>query len=169
MVARARKYLDEKRYDDAIVVLTQSGAGGSSKSSMEERQVLALAHDKKASMLLENDRLDEAVEHYRKAVALNPGDGGLHLRLGNALYYCGVLSQDKDSQKHLRDALSELTASLEIDRNNVHAYERLATVYEALRDNEQARTAWGQVLKLAPPGETADLAKGRISQLARNH
>ena len=106
--------------------------------------------------------------HYRKAAELKSDSANAKLLLGNALYFCALAYErnSKEAKRFLSDSLQAINESLELDRGNLQAYERLASVYEAMQQNAQARAALDKIIQLAPASPAASRAQDQIRALS---
>jgi len=169
IIRLAEDYTRSKRFDDAIALLAPSGDLGSEATlGAAARQVLARAHEGKATDLLQKNLVEASVVHYRKAAELNPDSPTAKLLLGNALYFCGLAydRNSKEAKRFFTDALKAVNESLELDRENLQAYERLASVYQALQQNAQARAALDKIVQIAPASPAATRAQDQIRALS---
>ncbi|MCX7718098.1 MAG: hypothetical protein N2111_06810 [Candidatus Sumerlaeaceae bacterium] len=165
----AEDYLRSKRFDDAITLLAPSGnLGIEATLSPPARQTLARAYEGKATELLQKNLVEASVPYYRKAAELNPESANAKLLLGNALYFCGLAydRNSKEAKRFFADSLQAVNESLELDRGNLQAYERLASVYEALQQNAQARAALDKIVQIAPASPAASRAQDQIRALS---
>ncbi|MFZ0395016.1 MAG: tetratricopeptide repeat protein, partial [Terracidiphilus sp.] len=74
------------------------------------------------------DMLGKAVAEYRAALRFTPGDGGLHMGLGNALF----------SMRHYHAAIAELETATRFSPNDATVYALLARSYASLDEREPA-------------------------------
>ena len=102
-----------------------------------------------ANVLRETERLDDAVELLRVAVATEPGHAHAHLNLGTVLRDAGSY---EDALQHLRQAVAIEPASAE-------AYNNLGTVLQAVTDFGAAEECYETALRLNP-----DLADAHFSR-----
>jgi tetratricopeptide (TPR) repeat protein len=82
----------------------------------------------------------EAVEYFKKAVAVEPGYAKGHVNLGVAYSMAG------DENK----ALQAFLDAVEADSLEVEAWRNLGITYQALKEYEKAREAFEKVAELAP-------------------
>ena len=82
----------------------------------------------------------EAVEYFKKAVAVEPGFAKGHVNLGVAYSMAG------DENK----ALQAFLDAVEADSMEVEAWRNLGITYQALKQYAKAREAFGKVAELAP-------------------
>lgn len=84
----------------------------------------AFAHASLADLLLRRGRVDEAIDHCRETLKINPRDADAHNNLGLALLQKG----------NEKDAAAEFKTSLEIDPNQMNAAPNLAWILATSRD-----------------------------------
>lgn len=90
--------------------------------------------------LLRRKRLDEAIEHYQKAIALAPR-------------YCSArasLAQALSEKGRFAEAVGQLNEALRLKPTWEEAYNCLGVVYFQQGDIEQAITAWKKALQIKP-------------------
>ncbi|MCX7018046.1 MAG: tetratricopeptide repeat protein [bacterium] len=167
MLNLAKSYLDEGRHDDGIKLLGNA-AKNSKTPGMRERvnEQLALIYNAKGTSLLTNSKVVESLAFYEKAAEIKPNRADFALLLGNAYYYCASQPNMPQSRAYYEKARDAISRSLELDRNNVKAYQRLATVYEGLNQSKQARAMYDQIIKIAPSSTEAQEAERRIKTLS---
>ncbi len=85
-------------------------------------------HELRGQMLLENQRVAEALPEYRRAVSLRPRDAQLRLRLAQVQVELG-------GEQTFRDALENLTAVLAREPNNATAW-RLSSIAHGRLGNQ---------------------------------
>ncbi len=100
-------------------------------------------------------RLDKAAMEYRTALRFDPRDGTLYLGLGNILF----------SQRHYRDALTQLQMAEKLTPDNAVAYAMTARIYANLQDRRQALAAIQIAEKYAArmPEPTAGLKRQTVT------
>ncbi len=86
----------------------------------------------------EQDKLPEAVDSYKKGVALNPDDANLRFNLGIAYWFLGKLD---DAEKSLRKAI-------ELKPDYPLAYNRLIQVLIKEGKQEQANSVLAQAKRM---------------------
>src|SRR5262245_7026465 len=131
-------------------------------------------------------RLPEAIEAYRRALALDPTLADAHCNLGTAHYHRGerelarsaydaALQQDpahREANFNLANLLEEAgrreaavhhyKRTLAADPCFSDAHLNLALLYEKLGVKRRAREHWRRYLQLAPDGTWADVARRRL-------
>jgi Flp pilus assembly protein TadD len=100
----------------------------------------ARAHWKYGLALHKAERLDEAAEHYRVALRLDPKQKELHFSLGQVLA----------AQSQLSEARSELEEALRSQPRNGEYHSQYGQVLEQLGLKDQARAEHATALRLAP-------------------
>jgi tetratricopeptide (TPR) repeat protein len=92
----------------------------------------ARVHNNLALAYSESDRLPEALEEYRKAIAIT--DTYAETRHNYAL----TLLRLPDPDSHVQEAIDNLNRALEIDPNFYRSYEALSIIYEHKGDHAKA-------------------------------
>jgi tetratricopeptide (TPR) repeat protein len=100
----------------------------------------ARAHWKYGFALHKEERFDEAAEHYRVALRLNPKEKEVHYHLGQVLL----------AQSHLDEARSELEEALRSEPRNGEYHSEYGRVLERLGLSDQAGAEHATALRLAP-------------------
>lgn len=127
------------------------------------RRTLALttgnfvAHENLATLLYEQGKKDEALEHLRAALAILPHDV-----VGNIL-----LGEIEFSRGELTDAIKryQLVAdTAESEGPRVRAHNDLAAAYLKMGDSAKARQEWESSLHIAPLQHTVIIQLGMIAQ-----
>ncbi len=137
----------------------------------------------------EQDAFEEAIEAYRRALALQATFPEAHFNLGNALraaerpaaaeeHFRMAVAQDPamapawynladvlEEQGHLPDAIASLRAAIGIDPTYADAHYNLALCCEAHGDLAAARRHWRSYLKLDPAGDWAQTARSHLAAL----
>lgn len=166
IIRLARDYISRDRLNDAIALLEPAAKPGSPVQQRDQViGLLASAYDARGTKLLETNQMEESISFYKKAQELMPTKADYAVHLGNAYFYCGTLLGGDKAQKYLEDAAAVLTRAIELDGNNVLAYQRLATVYESLKRTPQARAAWIKIREIAPKSSEAEIAEQRLQTL----
>ncbi len=145
-------FLDQERFEEAcrayescVALGNRTHAGGSDPALTGHKGQNALGICK--SRL---GRHAEAIEHFRRAVSLNPmPDADLLTNLGI------VLSQEEQ----ISDAIDAFVQALERNPDELRAWLNLATLTYRLERYQESADAWDRVLKISP-----DLENGRILQ-----
>ena len=90
-----------------------------------------------------HNKLDEAIEEYKKALALKPNSALAHFRLGNAY-----------DQKHNREAaIAEWKETIRLDPHYLDAYNALTVAYKEKGDLRTAAEYYEHLLEF-PPART---------------
>jgi Flp pilus assembly protein TadD len=100
----------------------------------------ARAHWKYGLALDKAERLDEAAEHYRIALRLNPKEKEVHYHLGQVLV----------AQSQLNEARSELEEALRSDPRRSKYHSQYGYVLELLGEKDKASTEYATAFRLAP-------------------
>jgi DNA-binding response OmpR family regulator len=100
-------------------------------------------------------RLDEAVEHLRQGVKIDPLAYRLHFHLG--------LLYGKKNQVY--EAISELETAIEINSRHFAAVKNLAILYQKAGFRNRAVEMWQRALSLAPDDVTKQTIKQHLLQL----
>jgi tetratricopeptide (TPR) repeat protein len=83
---------------------------------------------------------DEAVEYFKKAVAVEPNYARGHVNLGVA--YSMMNDNDK--------ALASFEEAVRVDPTSIEAWENLGITYQSMREYTKAREAFAKVVELDP-------------------
>lgn len=100
-------------------------------------------------------RLDEAIEHLRRGVKIDPLAYRLHFHLG--------LLYGKKGQVY--DAVSELETAVEINSRHFPAVKNLAILYQKAGFRNKALEMWERALSLAPDEETKQSIREHLLNL----
>jgi protein O-mannosyl-transferase len=107
----------------AILSFNQSSHWGDNseflRHTIDVNPNVAFAHNNLGTILLRQERVDEAIEHFNKALELDPGDAKTQNNLGLALVKLGRLDE---AEPHYRKAV-------ELNPRYFKAYENLGAVY----------------------------------------
>jgi Flp pilus assembly protein TadD len=129
-LALARKGRHDEAFEALRIGLAYLDAGADSREARRRRASL---HGNWGNLLLERGANEEAVEHYRQSLELDPSFAGTHSNWGVALRRIGRYEEARD---HLRAALALAPESAEIQNNLAWL---LATCpVAALRDGHEA-------------------------------
>jgi tetratricopeptide (TPR) repeat protein len=137
-----------------------------------------------------SDRLADAAESYRKALAEQSPFPEAHFNLGNVLVQLGhreaaiehyqmAVSQEpafelawynlgfmQDESGRTAQAVQSLTKAVEIDPSYADAHFNLASCLERLGRVEDAVREWKAYLRLDPVGQTAAQVRSRVERLS---
>ncbi|MBN1694706.1 tetratricopeptide repeat protein [candidate division WOR-3 bacterium] len=132
------------------------------------------SYDLYAYFLESEGRYDEALDNYKKAYQLNPDDGGVAFRLGNAYFERGryqeavdflgkakeVFSDDIEIRKKLAESYSELEqyskaieeykSIIKIIPKHVSSRIQIGNVYLKMKQYQKAESYYKEALKLEP-------------------
>jgi DNA-binding response OmpR family regulator len=100
-------------------------------------------------------RIEEAVDHLRRGVAIDPLAYRLHFHLG--LLY--------GKQSKIYEAISELETALDINSRHFPAVKNLAVLYQKAGFRNKAAEMWQRALNLAPDEPTRQSIKQHLLQL----
>lgn len=92
-------------------------------------------HDLAAVIAMIQDRPDDALDHYRKAVKLDPDNGVIHGRLARVLIETGQLEKAKEHLESIREPFPP-----QVDGGHPTVLDAWARYYAAQNDPEQAAT-----------------------------
>jgi Flp pilus assembly protein TadD len=159
------------------------------RDAVQRRPEDADARASLGQLLVRLKRIDEAVPHFERAIALDPQNAAHHLQLGAAL---AQLQHWQDAVQSLRRAQQlqptdsgtayELARALHSNRDHAAAVDEyrkvigldpndasvriaLAESYEAMDRRQDAAAAYNDYLKLAPTGTDADRVRLKLSRL----
>jgi DNA-binding response OmpR family regulator len=123
--------------------------GGSDASAEAERALEAGVEAYKAG------RIDEAVEHLRRGIGIDPLAYRLHFHLG--------LLYGKKGQVY--EAISELETAVDINSRHFPAVKNLAVLYQKAGFKNKAAELWERALKLAPDDATRHTIRQHLLSL----
>lgn len=163
----ATDYLATRNYDEAISLITSYLAQTRQTDDPPKplRLALARAYDGKGTALLRNDKYDESVAAYQKAVATAPEEVDFLLHLANARFYQGTCGKSPQATEHLTAALSDVDKVIQSDSKNLVAYQLKAAICEALQRTAEAQATLSKIIELAPASEEAAQAREQIAKL----
>jgi Flp pilus assembly protein TadD len=107
-------------------------------------------HDKISRLLLEQGRTDDAVEHIRKSIELNPGNSAMHANLGYVLYERG----------NLDEARKELDTALRLSPGDARSWLNRGSIRLSQSDAAGAEADFARAAELAPDNPRAWSGKG---------
>jgi tetratricopeptide (TPR) repeat protein len=113
-------------------------------------------HELSAEIFEVQNRFDEAIAEYVKAIELNPGAPDLHFRLGRALLL------ESHSPEVLERAASEFRLELKLSPEDASCEFQLGQIAQVETKTAEARNHFEQALKLAPDFVQALLALGKM-------
>jgi DNA-binding response OmpR family regulator len=100
-------------------------------------------------------RLDEAIEHLKRGIGIDPLAYRLHFHLG--LLY--------GKQGRVYDAVSELETAVEVNSRHFPAVKNLAILYQKAGFRNKAVEMWQRALSLAPDEETKQTIREHLLNL----
>jgi len=98
------------------------------------------SYDLYASYLESQGRYDEALKSYKKAYQLNPDNGGVAFRLGNAYF----------ERKRYEEAVTYLKKAKEAFGNDIETIKKLGEAYLELKEYGKAIEEYKSVIKIVP-------------------
>jgi tetratricopeptide (TPR) repeat protein len=152
----------------------------------------AALHDDAALLYLELQRPNEAVEHFKKSLALKGPSAASHYNIATALALARRLDEAASeyqeairldpsyakahnnlgnvrlAQGRTADALAEFAAAVKLEPKSIDALQNLAQAYALAGDYDRAQDTIDRALRLSPPEpEASELARRR--ELYRDH
>lgn len=152
----------------------------------------AALHDDAALLYLELQRPDQAVDHFRKSLALKGPSAAAHYNIATALTLARRLDEAaaeyqeairidpsyarahnnlgnvRLAQGRTADAIGEFAAAVNLEPKSVDALQNLAQAYAMAGEYDRARDTIDRALRLSPPEPVAsELARRR--ELYREH
>lgn len=115
-------------------------------------------HQLSAEIFEVQNRFDDAIAEYRKAIELNPSAPDLHFRLGRAL-----LLQNHNPET-LELAASEFRSELRLSPEDASCEFQLGQIAQAETKSEDARAHLERALKLSPDFVQALIALGKLEK-----
>ena len=103
------------------------------------------AHNNMGTVLQEQGKLEEAINHYNTALELNPDYGEAQCNLGNALKEQGKLNK----------AIIAYEKSIKLSPNNAVAFNNLGNAYKDQGKVEEAIVSFNRALSIKPTYATA--------------
>jgi tetratricopeptide (TPR) repeat protein len=113
-------------------------------------------HELSADIFEVQNRFDEAIAEYRKAIELNPNAPDLHFRLGRALLL------QSHSPEVLEQAAAEFRSELKLNPEDASCEFQLGQIAQVETKTDEARKHFEEALKLSPNFVQALLALGKI-------
>lgn len=104
------------------------------------------------------NRFDDAIAEYRKAIELNPNAPDLHFRLGRALLL------QSHSPEVLEQAASEFQAELKLNPEDASCEFQLGQIAQVETKTADAKAHFEQALQLSPDFVQALLALGKLEK-----
>jgi tetratricopeptide (TPR) repeat protein len=120
-------------------------------------------HELSAEIFEVNNRFEEAIAEYRKAIDLNATAPDLHFRLGRALL---MQSHSPDA---LEQAAKEFRAELALNPEDASCHFQLGQIAQVETKSPEARTEFNEALKLSPDFVQALIALGKLETSAKNY
>lgn len=110
------------------------------KKIIEDSPKDPTSYDLYASYLESQGRYDEALASYKKAYELNPDNGGVAFRLGNAYF----------ERKRYTEAVIYLKKAKEAFSNDIETIKKLGEAYLELKEYSKAIEEYKDVIKIVP-------------------
>lgn len=120
-----------------------------------------VAHDNMGGALLNEGRIEEAVAHFRAAVAIHPNEPMAHLNLGTYEYGRGNLPAAIEQYRMVLD----FTSDTEL---RAQAYANLGSVFRDRGEYSEARQSYEDALRLNPRNPIAILGMGVVAEHSGN-
>lgn len=113
---------------------------------------IAAQHNAKGAELFEEERFEEAVQEFRRAVLLDPNNGSYHCNLAVAY---DELDQDED-------AMREYERALELNPNDTTALLYMGYMLNESNESERAAELWRRLVEIAPGTAEAEEAQQNL-------
>lgn len=113
-------------------------------------------HELSADIFEVQNRFDEAIAEYRKAIEVNPNAPDLHFRLGRELLL------QSHSPEVLEQAAAEFRSELKLNPEDASCEFQLGQIAQVETKTDEARKHFEEALKLSPNFVQALLALGKI-------
>jgi tetratricopeptide (TPR) repeat protein len=154
----------------ALIVLFLSSVLGSSGLAQapqsQSNRAEAYFHFSKARLLDEQGQSNQAIEEYKKALEIDPG---------NSLIYSEI-AESYLRNRRVRDAVDAAQKAIQLDANNIEAHKLLSTVYVQVLGNanqqpisqetiDNAIHEFEEIVRLDPTESQAYLMLGRLYQI----
>jgi tetratricopeptide (TPR) repeat protein len=120
-------------------------------------------HELSADIFEVQNRFDDAIAEYRKAIELNPNAPDLHFRLGRSLLL------QSHSPEVLEQAAAEFRAELKLSPEDASCEFQLGQIAQVETKTAEARMHFEQALKLSPAFVQALIALGKMEAAAKNY
>jgi tetratricopeptide (TPR) repeat protein len=120
-------------------------------------------HELSADIFEVQNRFDEAIAEYRKAIELNPAAPDLHFQLGRALLL------QSHSPEALEQASAEFQSELKLNPEDASCNFQLGQIAQVQTKSAEARTYFERALNLSPNFVQAMLALGKIESASKNY
>jgi tetratricopeptide (TPR) repeat protein len=115
-------------------------------------------HELSADIFEVQNRFDEAITEYRKAIELNPHAPDLHFRLGRALLL------QSHSPEVLEQAAAEFRSELKLNPEDASCEFQLGQIAQVQTKTSDAKAHFEQALKLSPDFVQALIALGKTEK-----
>lgn len=133
-------------------VWTPTEAPPTQTAAPEENRAAAEEQNARGMRLYEQERYEEAVQAFERALDLAPG---------TALYHCnlGVVYAEMGRDE---EALEEYETAIRLAPNDPAAYLNMGYFFSERENDEEAVRAWQKVIELAPDSPEAEEARQNI-------
>ncbi|HEX8735716.1 MAG TPA: CHAT domain-containing protein [Pyrinomonadaceae bacterium] len=125
----------------------------------------AEAHHALGLLFLTEKKFDKALEEFKLALNLAPGDAKLHSDLGAFYLEKANLPNQSEIAQNLNLSLQHLNRALELKPNLPEALFNRALVLQKTTASAEAREAWEKYLKTDSTSEWADEARRHLQKL----
>jgi DNA-binding response OmpR family regulator len=140
-----------------ILAAVEQVLASEERAARVDAQVIAEAERELEAGVLayQQGRLDDAVAHLKRGVAIDPLAYRLHFHLGLLFGKKGMIY----------DAIGEIERAVEINARHYPALKNLAILYQKAGFRNKAAEAWQRALKNAPDDATRDSIKQHLMSL----
>ena len=101
-------------------------------------------------------KVEQALAEYRRALRANPGQRGIHYRMGRTLL------RDSSNPESLEQAIREFGLELQADPSNANAAYELGEIYRKRGQLDRSRELFAQAIGFYPEFEQARIALGGV-------
>lgn len=115
-------------------------------------------HQLSADVFEVQNRFEEAIAEYRKAIEMNPSAPDLHFHLGRALLL------QSHSPEALQQAAAEFRSELKLSPEDASCEFQLGQIAQVETKNDEAKAHFEQALKMSPDFVQALIALGRLEK-----
>ncbi len=112
----------------------------------------AAEHNRRGAELFDDDKVEEAIEEFRRAVVLEPDNSSYHCNLGAAY----------DEAGQMEDARREYERTLELNSNDITALLYLGYLLNENEEPERAAGLWKRLIEVAPGTPEAEEAEQNL-------
>jgi len=144
-----RLYREQKQRETEPAAATQQEA---EKAGEDAGESPAAQHNAKGAELFDQDKVEEAIEEFRRAAALEPDNSSYHCNLA-------VAYEEADQTE---DARREYERTLELNPNDTTALLYLGYILNEVGERERAADLWRRLTEIAPGTPEAEEAQQSI-------